>query len=84
MSDPIFATRDEATPNPTPTQARTIALFLEGKNTEQIALEMNVKHPTAQYVPCRPTSCLGISSMDADTQEVPGSGHWQDPRGRHE
>lgn len=34
--------------SPSPAQARTIAMFIEGKSTEQIALEMGVKRSTAQ------------------------------------
>jgi len=36
--------------SPTPAQIRTIALFLEGKTVDAIALEIGVKRTTAQYV----------------------------------
>jgi hypothetical protein len=36
--------------SPSPAQTRTIAMFIEGKNAEQIAQEMGVKRTTAQYV----------------------------------
>jgi hypothetical protein len=36
--------------SPSPAQTRTIAMFIEGKSTEQIAQEMGVKRATAQYV----------------------------------
>jgi hypothetical protein len=34
--------------SPTPAQSRAIAMFIEGKSTETIALEMGVKRTTAQ------------------------------------
>jgi hypothetical protein len=36
--------------SPSPAQTRTIAMFIEGKNIEQIAQEMGIKRATAQYV----------------------------------
>jgi len=36
--------------SPSPAQTRTIALFMEGKTVDAIALEMGVKRTTTQYV----------------------------------
>jgi hypothetical protein len=36
--------------SPSPAQTRTIAMFIEGKSTEQIAQGMGIKRTTAQYV----------------------------------
>jgi hypothetical protein len=45
---PLMARRNSTSLDPSPAQARTIALFIEGKTTEEVALEMGVKRTTAQ------------------------------------
>jgi len=47
---PHIAGRGSGSLSPSPAQSRAIAIFIEGKSTEQIALEMGVKHATAQSV----------------------------------
>ena len=45
---PIMAKRNSTSPDPSPTQARTIAMFMEGKSTEDIRLEMGIKRSSVQ------------------------------------
>ena len=52
--------------SPSPAQTRTIAMFIEGKSTEQIAQEMGVKTATAQYV--KSTCCKSELMIDRTWQ----------------
>jgi DNA-binding CsgD family transcriptional regulator len=47
---PNFAKRDNTSLYPTPAQARTLSMFIEGKSTEEIASTMGIKRATVQWV----------------------------------
>ena len=45
---PMMAKRNSTSPDPSPSQARTIAMFMDGKSTEDIRLEMGIKRSSVQ------------------------------------